>query len=152
LPRAKPTGSSPDFSCFFCQLAPTMPIASNRSPLVFPTGWHTYMLICIDGSCYVGLAYDLTQGHPRPFLRQGPNLHKNYKITRPDPGPPAPRMPKSASTPTPTPSSASTSPALFTLSLEGPRRSGPSDPCGFLRADSKGVAISVVGQFEFSGS
>jgi predicted GIY-YIG superfamily endonuclease len=56
-----------------------MPIGSKRSPIVFPTGWHTYMLICIDGSYYVGLTNDLAQRIQDHSTGKGPTYTKNTK-------------------------------------------------------------------------
>jgi predicted GIY-YIG superfamily endonuclease len=56
-----------------------MPIASKCLPPVFPTGWCTYMLICIDGSYYVGLTNDLTQRIQDHSSGKGPTYTKNTK-------------------------------------------------------------------------
>ena len=40
---------------------PTMPLHAKGSSPAFPPGWCTNMLICIDGSYYVGMTNDLAQ-------------------------------------------------------------------------------------------
>ena len=48
----------------------------NGSSPDFPPGWCTYMLICIDGSYYVGLTNDLTQRIQDHSLGKGPTYTK----------------------------------------------------------------------------
>jgi|SRR5260370_3863981 len=57
---------------------------SERSELklslpVFPPGWCTYMLICIDGSYYVGLTNDLPQRVHDHSSGKGPTYTKTTK-------------------------------------------------------------------------
>jgi putative endonuclease len=56
-----------------------MPIGSKRSPIPFPTGWCTYLLICIDGSYYVGLTNDLSQRIQDHSSGKGPTYTKIAK-------------------------------------------------------------------------
>ena len=46
---------------------------------VFPSGWCTYMLICIDGSYYVGMTNDLAQRIQDHSSGKGPTYTKNNK-------------------------------------------------------------------------
>jgi putative endonuclease len=57
-----------------------MSFHSKVSSLVFPSGWCTYMLICLDGSYYVGLTNDLPQRIQDHSSGKGPTY---TKITKP---------------------------------------------------------------------
>ena len=58
---------------------PTMPFHPKGSSPDFPPGWCTYMLICIDGSYYVGLTNDLPQRIQDHSSGKGPTYTKNSK-------------------------------------------------------------------------
>jgi putative endonuclease len=52
----------------------------SKSPAsVLPAGWCTYMLICIDGSYYVGLTNDLSQRIQDHSSGKGPTYTKIIK-------------------------------------------------------------------------
>lgn len=48
-------------------------------PLDLPAGWCTYMLICIDGSYYIGLTNDLSQRIQDHSSGKGPTYTKTTK-------------------------------------------------------------------------
>jgi predicted GIY-YIG superfamily endonuclease len=52
---------------------------TNPISIVFPKGWCTYMLICIDGSYYVGLTNDLAQRIQDHSSGKGPTYTKLTK-------------------------------------------------------------------------
>jgi putative endonuclease len=56
-----------------------MPLHPKGSSLTFPPGWCTYMLICIDGSYYVGLTNDLAQRIHDHSSGKGPSYTKGTK-------------------------------------------------------------------------
>jgi predicted GIY-YIG superfamily endonuclease len=51
----------------------------NPIPLDLPTGWCTYMLICIDGSYYVGVSSNLAQRLQDHASGKGPTYTKTTK-------------------------------------------------------------------------
>ncbi len=51
----------------------------RRPALLFPPGWCTYMLICIDGSYYVGLSNDPPQRIQDHSSGKGPTYTKSTK-------------------------------------------------------------------------
>jgi putative endonuclease len=53
-----------------------MPLHPKASSIIFPPGWCTYMLICIDGSYYVGLTNDLAQRIHDHSSGKGPSYTK----------------------------------------------------------------------------
>src|SRR6267378_914192 len=58
---------------------PTMPLHPKGSSPAFPPGWCTYMLICIDGSYYVGMTNDLAQRIHDHSSGKGPTYTKTTK-------------------------------------------------------------------------
>jgi hypothetical protein len=66
-----PLSPNPSFrtKLFFGKFA----LSERREPkgasLIYPTGWCTYMLLCIDGSCYIGRTND-------PFRRIHDHAYK----------------------------------------------------------------------------
>jgi len=53
-----------------------MPLHPKGSSPDFPPGWCIYMVICIDGSYYVGLTNDLPQRIQDHFSGKGPTYTK----------------------------------------------------------------------------
>jgi putative endonuclease len=51
----------------------------NLTPLNLPSGWCTYMLICIDGSYYVGLTNNLAKRIQDHVSGKGPTYTKTTK-------------------------------------------------------------------------
>ena len=56
-----------------------MPLHPKASSLDLPLGWCTYLLICIDGSYYVGLTNDLAQRLDDHSSGKGPTYTKATK-------------------------------------------------------------------------
>ena len=58
---------------------PTMPLHPKGSSPAFHPGWCTYMLICIDGSYYVGMTNDPVQRIHDHSSGKGPTYTKTTK-------------------------------------------------------------------------